>query len=76
MIMAKDKDIQFQVIADELSGIREALEDIGEEISELHQSIMIIGLLKMAEVRPDMKEKMEPVFKEMVAAFEIMGDEE
>jgi hypothetical protein len=74
--MAKEKDAQQQAIAEELFGIREALEDIGEELSELHQSLMVIGLLKMAEVRPDMKEKMEPVFKEMVAAFEIMGEEE
>jgi hypothetical protein len=74
--MAKDKEVQLLAIAEELSGIREALEDLGEEISELHQSLMIIGLLKMAEVRPDMKEKMEPIFREMVSAFEMMGEDE
>lgn len=74
--MAKEKDAQIQTIADELSGIREALEDIGEELNELHQSLMIMGLLKMAEVRPEMKEKMEPVFREMVKAFEIVEEEE
>ncbi len=51
------------------------MEDISDELSELHQSLMIIGVLKMAEVRPDMKEKLEPLFKEMVSAFgEIGGD--
>ncbi len=74
--MAKERDAQIQTIADELSGIREALEDIGEELNELHQSLMIMGLLKMAEVRPEMKEKMEPVFREMVKAFEIVEEEE
>ncbi len=74
--MAKERDAQLQTIADELSGIREALEDIGEELSELHQSLMIMGLLKMAEVRPEMKEKLEPVFREMVRAFEIVEEEE
>ncbi|VVB71710.1 Uncharacterised protein [uncultured archaeon] len=71
--MTKEKDLQLQAIVEELSGIREAMEDISDEISELHQSIMIIGMLKMAEVRPDMKEKLEPIFKEMVSAFEVAG---
>ncbi len=73
--MAKDKDAQLQTIAEELSGIREALEDLGEELNELHQSVMLIGLLKMVEVRPDMKEKMEPIFREMIATFDVMGEE-
>ncbi len=76
MVKDKDKDPQLEIIAEELSGIREAIEDLGEELSELHQSIMLIGLLKIAEVRPDMREKMDPIFREMVASFGELGDEE
>jgi hypothetical protein len=69
--MAKEKVEQLEKIADELSGIREALEDICDDLGELHQSIMVIGILKMVETRPDMKEKLEPLFKEMVSAFDM-----
>jgi hypothetical protein len=72
--MAKEKDAQFEKVAEELSGIREALEDICDELSELHQSVMVIGILKMVETRPDMKEKLEPIFKEMVSTFDADED--
>ena len=74
--MAKEKDVSVSDVAEELSGIREALEDLCDEISELHQSLMVIGILKMMEIRPEMKEKMEPMFEEMMAAFEISGERE
>lgn len=76
MVKDKDKDPQLEIIAEELSGIREAIEDLGEELSELHQSLMLIGLLKMAEVRPDMREKMDPIFREMIASFGELEEEE
>ncbi len=72
----KEKDAQLEIITEELSGIREAVEDLGEELSELHQSIMLIGLLKIAEMRPDMREKMDPIFREMISSFGEFGDEE
>lgn len=76
MAKEKDEDAQLEIIAEELSGIREAIEDLGGELSELHQSIMLIGLLKIAEMRPDMREKMDPIFKEMIASFGEFGEEE
>lgn len=74
----RDRDAELEIIAEELSGIREAVEDLGEELNELHQSIMLIGLLKIAEMRPDLKEKMDPIFREMIASFGEweMDDEE
>jgi prefoldin subunit 5 len=76
MAKDKEKDEQIQIISEELSGIREAIEDLSGEINELHQSIMLIGLLKIAEIRPDMKEKMDPIFKEMISSFGEFEDEE
>ncbi len=76
MVNEKDKDAQLETIVEELSGIREAIEDLGGELSELHQSIMLIGLLKIAEIRPEMREKMDPIFREMVASFGEFGEEE
>ncbi len=76
MVKDKDRDSQLEIITEELSGIREAIEDLGEELSELHQSLMLIGLLKIAEMRPDMREKMDPIFKEMISSFGEFGEEE
>jgi len=75
--MAREKEEKLQEIVDELSDIREALETVGDELRELHQSIMVIGILKMVEVRPEMREKLEPLFKEMVESFAMdVGEEE
>jgi len=80
------KDILLEKILEELSGIRaaieelqvisESLDDLSDEISELHQSIMVLGILKIAEVRPDLKDKMEPMFKELVASFDMTEEDE
>jgi hypothetical protein len=74
--MSKEKDAQIKELGEELSGIREALEDLCCEVSDLHHSIMVIGILKMMEVRPDLKEKMEPIFDEIIASFLSVQDEE
>ncbi len=74
--MAREKEEKLSEIVDELSEIREALETVGDELRELHQSIMVIGILKMVEVRPEMKEKLEPMFKEMVESFAMDIEEE
>jgi hypothetical protein len=74
--MAREKDAQFEKIAEELSGIREALEDVCDQLGELQQSIMVIGILKMIETRPEMKEKLEPMFKEMASTLDMAEDGE
>jgi hypothetical protein len=85
--MAREKDILLEKILEELSGIRTAIEDLqmisdsvdelNDNITELQQSIGVLGIVQLAQIRPDLKEKMEPMFKELVAALdEVEEDEE
>lgn len=78
--------MQLEKIVEELSGIRESMEDLQmiseslddlcDTLNELHQSIMVLCILKIAEVRPDLKDKMEPMFKELVASFDMNKEDE
>lgn len=85
--MTREKDILLEKILEELSGIKTAIEDLqmisesiddlNDNIIELQQSIGVLGIVQLAQIRPDLKEKMEPMFKELVAALdEVEEDEE
>lgn len=68
----------LEEIVEELASISDSLAGIHEEMEEISMTNKIMVILKMMELRPEMKEKMGPLIDEMVATMDMSmaGDED
>ncbi len=71
-------DETLREIADHLESISDALACIHEELADISFTGKIMTIFKVMELRPDMKEKLEPLISEMAASmdFDMSGPEE
>ncbi|HOV82648.1 MAG TPA: hypothetical protein PLN19_02600 [Methanothrix sp.] len=61
----------LEEIAEELANISDSLTEIHSDLEDLSMSSKIMVFLKMMDMRPAMKEKLEPVIDELAAAMDL-----
>ncbi|HPT19285.1 MAG TPA: hypothetical protein PLJ25_04415 [Methanothrix sp.] len=61
----------LEEIVEELASISDSLAGIHEEMEEISMTNKIMVILKMTELRPEMKEKMGPLIDEMAATMDM-----
>jgi len=61
----------LEEIAEELASISDSLTEIHSDLEDLSMSSKIMVFLKMMDMRPAMKEKLEPVIDELAAAMDL-----
>ncbi len=62
-------------MADELASISDSLAGIHEEMEEISMASKIMVILKMIEIRPDLKEKLRPMMDDLANALNLCGEE-
>lgn len=62
-------------IAEQLESISNALACIHEEIADISFTGKIMTIFKIMELRPELKEKLEPLIKEMAATMDLDMEE-
>jgi hypothetical protein len=67
-------DETLQGIAEQLEAISDILACIHAEIADISFSGKMMTFFKMIELRPEMKEKLGPMFDEMVASMDLDMD--
>lgn len=68
-------DEALREIAEQLESISNALACIHEEIADISFTGKIMTIFKIMELRPELKEKLEPLMKEMVATMDLDMEE-
>jgi hypothetical protein len=61
----------LQEIAEQLEAISDTLACIHEDIADISFTGKIMTIFKIMELRPEMKEKLEPLINEMAASMDL-----
>jgi hypothetical protein len=71
------KEELLEEIAETLADISDSLEGINMQLGDLSMCSKMQIFFKMIELRPEMKEKLDPLINEMVESFDFtLADEE
>jgi hypothetical protein len=70
------KDETMEEIADTLASINDSLEGIYEELEDIGITSKMLIFLKLIELRPEMKEKLDPLIDDLAKSMDFgMGEE-
>jgi len=70
------KDEVLSEIAEQLAAISDSLDCINDELADIGVSTKVMIFFKLIELRPDMKEKLEPLINDLVASMDLEMAEE
>lgn len=65
------KEENLEEIAETLATIRDSLEGINSELEDISISSKMLIFFKLIELRPDMKEKLEPLINDLAASMDF-----
>jgi len=76
--MAKDaaKDEALSDISEKLEEISDSMAAMSEAIEDMSMSFKMLLFFKLADLRPEMKDKLGPLIDEMVQSMDFTMDED
>ena len=76
MAKAESKNVVLEEISEKLGEICSSMASIEENLNDISMSYEMLILFKLAELRPDMKDKLMPLVDEMVESMNFTMPED
>jgi argonaute-like protein implicated in RNA metabolism and viral defense len=76
MAKAESKNVVLDEISEKLGEISSSMASIEENLNDISMSYQMLVFFKLAELRPDMKDKLMPLVDDMIESMDFNMPEE
>jgi hypothetical protein len=76
MAKAESKNMVLEAISEKLGEICSSMASIEENLNDISMSYQMLVFFKLAELRPDMKDKLMPLVDDMIKSMDFSMPED